>query len=213
MKQNKTKPNIEPEEVKAENSLPKIKPELSEEAIHERAFLTGLFKQQADEIAKEAQKRKKRREDELIELRSGEKISISSIKSIITAIRQVYEAVFPNDIPFYKHIYRLNGWTHLDPNKFVKPAIVGTWTIEMLYARLGKDIFPALSALNPALPSGIRLHKCFQFLTAEGRKKLEQYRDETIKLMEKCDDWNNFRQKLFEEYGVPYQQSLFETEG
>lgn len=213
MKQNKvvTDPQTADEQKQLPSQpaqTPKVKPELTEEAKQERAFLTGLLIKQTDNLAEEAAKRRKRIEEREIELCSGKTISIAQIKSIITAIRQAYDAVFPNNNPYYKEIYRLNGWSHLDPNEYIKPAIVGKWTIEMLYNRLGKDVFPALSALNPALPNGIRLHKCFQFLTDEGRKKLEDVRDETIKLMQRCQTWHEFRMLLCKECGVPYQQPL-----
>ncbi len=193
-----------------ETKISKPKPELSEEAIQERMLLEGLLIHQTEVSVREAVERRKRIEQEEIELRSGEKISIAQVRSIITASRQAYDAVFPNDVDFYKEIYRLNGWKHLDPKEYIKPPMVGTWTIEMLYNRLGKDVFPALSALNPAFPNGIRLHKCFQFLTDDGRKHLIDFRDESIRLMKKCTTWNGFREMLFEECGVPYQKSLFE---
>lgn len=182
-----------------------IKPELTDEAIKERQFLSGMLIQQTDDLAKEAKSRKKKREEEEIILRSGAKISFAQIKQTITAIRQPYVAAFPNSNPFYKEIYRLNGWTNLDPNSYIKPPIVADWTIELIYNRIGKDIFPVLSVLNPALPNGIRLHKCFQFLTTEARIKFEQYRDEAIEVMRTCSDWYEFRQKMYIEYGITYQ--------
>jgi hypothetical protein len=127
----------------------------------------------------------------------------------VTAIRQAYVPLLPNDCPFYRQVYRLNGWSHLDPDEYVKPAIVGDWTIELLYNRMGKGVFPALDVLNPALPNGMRLHKCHQFVTPEGRKQLEQFRKEAIEVMEKCTTWNEFRRLMYKEHGVPYGIPLF----
>lgn len=191
--------------------IPRPKPTLSEDAIRERELLAGMLIHQTEEQTREAVERKKKRDEEEIELRSGEKISVALINNFVTALRQPYDPVFPNSIPFYKEIFRLNGWDHLNPSDFIKPAIVGNWTVEILYSRLGKDVFPAISVLNPALSNGIRIHKCFQFLTEGGRAKFIRFRDEAIELMKKCSGWIEFRRLLFQEHGVPYQANIFDA--
>jgi len=189
----------------------KVKPELSEEAKQERLFLSGMLIQQTEDLVKEAQKRKAKREAETIELRSGVKISLAEINSVVTAMRQPYEPKFPNEVPFYKEMYRLKNWTHLDPNDYIKPPIVAKWTLEIIYGRFTKDVLPALETLNPAFSNGIRLHKHFQFLTQEAQEKLIEFRDDAIRVMKTCSSWYEFRKKLHAEYGVPYQIDIFES--
>jgi hypothetical protein len=184
--------------------------EISKEAQEERLLLSGMLLQQTEDLVEKAQRRRKKKQEESIELLSGAKISIAEINAFLSANMQPYSPRFPNNIPFFSEIFRLNGWKHLDPKTFVKPPVVATWINEIIYSRFSKDMPPALRILNPALPNGIRLHKHFQFLTEEGQMKLDQYRDEAIRLMKTCTTWYEFRQKLFQEHAVPYQSSLFE---
>jgi len=46
-------------------------------------------------------------------------------------------------------------------------------------------------------------------LTLEGQAKLVQYRDEAVTLMKACTSMYEFRQKMLQKYGVPYQVEIF----
>jgi len=151
------------------------------------------------------------RENEKIKLLGGAEISIGEIKAFVTAQRQPWEAKFPNDVPFFKEIFRLNKWDNLNPNKYIKPPIVGTWINEIIYGRYSKDVLPAIQVLNPYIAYGIKLHKNFQYLTEEGQLQLEGFRDDAIRIMKTCETWYEFRVKLFNEFRIPYQKSLFEN--
>lgn len=190
----------------------KKKVEISKEAQAERAFLSGMLLQQTEDLVKEDLERKKKRDEEIIELNSGVKISIGEINTLITSTRQPYTPKFPNDVPFFSEIYRLNNWSHLDPNNYTKPSIVGVYISEIIYGRFSKDILPALRVLNPMLPGGTRKDKHFQYLNEDGQKYVNQYRDEAIVLMKTCDNWYDFRKKLFDKYKVPYQILLFDKD-
>lgn len=185
--------------------------ELTEIAKADRLSLSQLLIEQTDDIAKEALEFKRKREQEKIELHSGLQISISEINSIVSANRRPYEAMFPNSIPFFKEMYRLNGWTDLNPNSYTKPPVVARWINEIIYGRFSKDVLPAIQVLNPYINYATRLHKNFQYLTNEGQQLLEQYRDEAIEVMKKCSSWHEFRVKYSKEYGVPFQGSLYEA--
>ncbi len=164
--------------------------------------------QQANDLAAEAQERRNRREQEVIELHSGVKITLAEINATVTANRQPYVALFPNEVPFFSELSRLSG-LNFDPTVFIKPAVVGTWLCELIYDRFAKDVLPALRALNPAYTNGIRPHKHSQYLTLEGQAKLVQYRDEAVTLMKACTSMYEFRQKMLQKYGVPYQVEIF----
>ncbi|RDV11852.1 hypothetical protein DXT99_23390 [Pontibacter diazotrophicus] len=198
----------------AQNPTPSVpykeRVEISEEAKQERLLLRGMLLQQPDDLVKESLLRKQKREEEVIELLGGHKISISEINAAITATLQPYVPMFPNSVPFFSEIYRLNGWKGKNPNDYMKPTVVASWINEVIYGRFTKDVLPALRILNPASPFGIRVHKHFQYLTEEGQEKLIQYRDEAIAVMQTCSTWYEFRKKLFSVHGVPYQISLFE---
>ncbi|MFB9865652.1 P63C domain-containing protein [Rufibacter immobilis] len=195
----------------ATTSIPyKERVEISEEAKQERLALRGMLLQQSEDLVKESQTRKKKRDEEVIELLGGQKVSIAEINAAITATLQPYVPMFPNSVPFFSEIYRLNGWKDKNPNDFVKPTVVASWINEIIYGRFAKDVLPTLRVLNPASPFGLRVHKHFQYLTEAGQSKLVQYRDEAIALMQTCSSWYEFRKKIYEVHGVPYQISLFE---
>lgn len=183
--------------------------EISKEAEQDRLFLSGMLIQQKEELLEAARRRKRKTEEETFELRSGVVISIAGLNAIISAHVQPYAPQFPNSIPFFSEIYRLNQWTHIKPTDYVKPAIVGKWINEIIYSRYSREVLPTLRVLNPALPDGLRKFKHFQFLTEEGQAKLLQYRDEAIALMKESSSWIEFREKLLRKYGVPYQSDLF----
>jgi hypothetical protein len=184
--------------------------EISEESKQERMLLAGMLLQQTEDLVQKDKIRKQKKASEIIELRSGYKFSLAELHKEITAILQPYSPMFPNSVPFFSEIYRLNGWKDLDPKCYVKPAVVATWINELIYGRFGKDAVPALKVLNPAFSTGFRMHKHFQYLTAEGKTKLAQYRDEAIAIMQKSSTWIEFRQRLLADHGVPYQMSIFE---
>lgn len=171
-------------------------------------MLAGMLIKGANELAAEAHERKTRKEQEVFELHSGVKITLAEINSIVTANRQPYVALFPNDVPFFSELSRLSGLS-FDPTTFTKPAIVGLWVCELIYNRFGKDVLPALRALNPSFTTGFRQYKHSQFFPTESKEKLVQYRDEAIEVMKRCDSMYEFRQKMLQEYGVPFQAKLF----
>jgi len=183
--------------------------EISPEDKEERLLLGGLLLQQTTDFYREKAEKKKQRDQEAIELIGGGTISLGALKALVVAKRQPYEAHFPNSVPFFSEIYRLNGWNDLDPKEFIKPAVVAVWINELIYNRFSQQVLSTLRALNPKKSSGGRFYKHFQFLTPEGQTELIQYRDEAISLMRTCSTWYEFRVKLFKAHNVPYQVDLF----
>jgi len=181
---------------------------VNEQALQERQLLSGLLIQGADHRA-EAEARKRKQLAEEIELLSGQKITLEKIRDVVTGLRQPYEPMFGNGIDFFRELYRLLGWTDKDPNSFNKPAIVGDYFNQLLYARFHQDVQPALHAL--AVPGGIRRDKFFQYLTPAGHQKLLEYRDQAIALMKECTSWYEFRVKYGKKYGLPVQKVMFEA--
>lgn len=175
----------------------------------ERSLLAGSLLQQTEDLRLASVERKKQRDLETIELLGGGTTSLGQLKRLLMADHQPYEARFPKSIPFFSEIYRLNGWDHLDPTNFVKPAIVGLWIIELIYDRFSLAVLPTMHTLNPRKVGGGRVYKHFQFLTSDGQAELEQYRDEAVALMQTCYSWYEFRMKLHKAYNVSYQRELF----
>jgi hypothetical protein len=191
-------------EEKATKSPAKPKREVSQQSKEQQLLLAGMLIQGADELALKARDLKRKKESEVIELRSGFKITIGQINAIVSGNPLDYEPMFPNDVPFFSEINRLSD-EKFDPIAYIKPAFVGKILREIIYGRFDKSILPALRAVNPAFTNGIRPRKLYHYLTPEGIVLLEQYRDEAIEVMKTCSTMYEFRQKLFKQYGVPYQ--------
>lgn len=181
---------------------------ISKQALDERKHLEVLLIELTEKEVEEGKKLQRKRFEEEIELRNGEKTSLKKEEDIITLARQPYDAKFPNSIPFFKEMYRLLGWSDKDPGRFQKPKIVGKYLIELIYARFHSDVLPVLQTL--AMPGGVRKDKFYQYLNEEGIRRLEQYRDDAIELMKSCKTWYEFRVKYGHLYHLPVQKTLFE---
>lgn len=196
-------PNSTPVE-KADAKQVKPKPEISQQSRQQQLLLAGMLIQGADELAERAREFKRKREAEVVELRSGFTITIGEINAIVSGTHYEYESMFPNDIPFFSEIARLSD-VKFDPKEYIKPAFVGRLICEVIYNRFDKSVLPALRAVNPAYTNGIRPRKLYHHLTLEGILLLERYRDDAIDIMKACSNLYEFREKLFQQYGVPYQ--------
>lgn len=184
--------------------------EISEEALEERLLLSGLLFKKTEDLAKEALDRKKKREEEEFELHSGKKISIRAINDFVTAHRQPYSAKFPNDNPFFKNMFRLHPALYgLDPNNYIKPPLAGKLLKHLTYDRFGVEILPALVVL--AMPDGIKIDKCHQYLTPKGVEKFIQYRNEANDMMGKFADlqWYEFNFEYCKRYKLVCQPRMF----
>jgi hypothetical protein len=89
------------------NVIPKNTKELKELQRKEE-IQTLLFKTESLRPKKDYD-----REFEKIYLRNGTVTSIKEVKDLISNVVRDYEAMFPNNKPFFKLMYKLNGWTLL----------------------------------------------------------------------------------------------------
>lgn len=143
-----------------------------------------------------------------IELLSGEVLDLNKL-NVVAKDLQVYQPRFVKE--YYTEIFRLNKW--LIPTEGIiaqKPNIVGKWTKEIIYSRFDSRVLPTLELLNPYIRIGLRKHKHHQYLNEEGLTLLERYIEEAIQVMKISSYWYEFRAKLFERYGVPYQLEIYE---
>lgn len=149
------------------------------------------------------------RENEIIELIGGRKVTVRQIKDIIASREQEYVTTFPPI--FYSEIDRLNNWNRPKGKRHEKPPIVGRWTKELIYGRFPKEVLPVIEQLNPYIGFGVRLYKHFQWLTPEGKKQLEGFIQDSISVMQSSSRWYEFRVKYAKRFGVPFQLSAFEN--
>jgi hypothetical protein len=179
--------------------------------IEERNELKQLLIQLAEEkVESKFSDPQLDRENEKIRLLNGTEISLKEIRlnqSFISNTLSEYMVTFPSE--FYRQINRLHGWNISETRLHKKPPIVGRYTKEIIYGRFHKDVINILQSLNPYIGFGVRPHKHFQWLTPEGKKRLEEYLKQSIELMKNCSNWYEFRVKYFEKYGVPYQADCF----
>ncbi|QIX61877.1 hypothetical protein HER32_12060 [Hymenobacter sp. BT18] len=200
---------VEPEETNAEAPVSAqpaevASPEISEEARLERnkqTMLLLLRTREEDEKDAKSKKARKKQEAELLGIEE-------KLCQHVMARKGPYAPLFPNEVPFFAEIFRLNGWGHLDPTDYHKPKIVSTWVKELIYNRFAVEVRPTLEAVNPLTPSGFRQYKHFEYLDKAGRDKVVQFRDEAIDAMGKCTTWYEFRQLMHKLHGVPYQLRL-----
>lgn len=94
---------------------------------------------------------------------------------------------------FYEEMFRLKGWDLLDPQSS-RPGVVGTYTNDLVYARLAPGLLNELRDKNPPTPKGYRKQKHHQWLTKDvGHPRLLEHLSAVIALMKASDDWEQFK--------------------
>jgi len=187
--------------------------EISEEAKETRRLLAAFLLDQTEELKKERNRRKRKAEQAAIELRGGNVITLQGIKKYVTAFKRRYKAILPNTDPFFSHVFRLHPKLYgLDPRKYTKPYLAGKLLKKLLYDRFtvefGADVLPALIVF--AMPDGVRLYKCHEFLTDSGVVEIERFRDEANGMMKNYKDlnWYEFDKDFSSKCKLPFQPRL-----
>ena len=187
-------------------------PEISEESKIDRAVTTNLIFKRSKEETAEAVKRKKDRKEQEIELLNGTKTTVEELCPYVVSKKRPYASLFPNNNSFFKELFRINGWHHLDPNEYIKPKIVSKMIDALIYNRFASEVLPNLRKLNPLLANGFRKYKLFEYLDDEGQEIVLQFRNEAIAEMEKSTTNCEFRKRMYHKYGVPYQTTIFDKD-
>lgn len=103
------------------------------------------------------------------------------------------------DLEFYRHIFRLNGWT-FDPETTARPSVIGKWTND-IYDRLAPGVRSALHERVRRNAKGRPTQKLTQYLTpAEGKPELKRLLEGVMLLMRMSTTWDEFKLKLDEWY-------------
>jgi P63C domain len=101
---------------------------------------------------------------------------------------------FPDE--FYQHIYRLRGWTKGSTNGSAGPRVIGSYTKDIVYARLAPGIIEELERRNPS-EHGKRKSKHHQWLTEDvGHPALAQHLHAVVTLMRISKTWSQFMEFL-----------------
>ena len=176
--------------------------------VAKQSLIETIIENTEEFTAKQLAKKNKKKEDEIVELLGGSKISISQIKGIIANSIQRYLPIFP--MIFYTEIYRLNNWVVPKEKFWQKPHKIAFWTNILIYGRFSKEVLPTLQQLNPFIAVGVRANYHYQWLTPESKGQAEKFIDDAVKMMQTCNTWYEFRKKYAKAYGVQCQLSLWE---
>lgn len=188
--------------------------EISDEALEKRRLLEAFLLDKKEELLKADKERRERIEKEIIQLRGGISITREQITQFVQSSKRIYSAVFPNTDRFFQNMFRLHPKLQgYDPNKYEKPFLAGILLKKLTYDRFttefSQDVLSALIVF--AMPGGVRIHKCHEYLTDDGVKELKRFRDDANLLMDKYDDgqWYEFYKKFTELYKQTFQPRMF----
>jgi len=120
------------------------------------------------------------------------------LEKFIAKELQAWTSTFPLD--FYKEIFRLNKWDHLDPTSGNRPSCIGRWTNDIVYDRLAPNVLEELKAKNPKV-DGRRKHKHFQWLSGDvGHPRLLAHLEGVKMLMKVSATWEEFKNRVNQFY-------------
>lgn len=113
---------------------------------------------------------------------------------------------FPDD--FYNEMFRLKGWNW---NSLKRPAVVGTYTNDIVYERLAPNLVEELKKKTPKSDKGHRANKYHQWLTTDvGHPILSQHLYAVIGLMRTCQTWEQFKRLINRAFPKKNEQMLLE---
>jgi hypothetical protein len=107
---------------------------------------------------------------------------------------QPWRRQFPND--YYQRIFELNGWEY-DPDSLAKPGVIGHWTNDIIYDRLGPGIREQLHEYSGRNAKGRLNHQLHRFLTnSHGIPELQSHMAAVVALMKAAKNWEQFKELL-----------------
>lgn len=113
---------------------------------------------------------------------------------------------FPDD--FYNEMFRLKDWNW---NTLKRPAVVGTYTNDIVYERLAPNLVEELKKKTPKSDKGHRANKYHQWLTTDvGHPILSQHLYAVIGLMRTCQTWEQFKRLINRAFPKKNEQMLLD---
>ena len=115
------------------------------------------------------------------------------LEKFIAEELQPWTKTFP--YKFYEEIFRLKDWP--GPDGVKRPAVIGHYTNDIVYARLAPGVLDELKRRNPTLPTGRRKSTHHQWFTPEpGHQKLKEHLAAVTALMRASPNWTVFQRNL-----------------
>lgn len=113
---------------------------------------------------------------------------------------QPWKPHFPNE--YYRRIFELNNW-ELRPDSR-RPGVVGHWTNDLVYDRLGPGLREQLHDFAGRNEKGRLRHHLTQFLTTDhGIPELRSHLDGIVALMKAATSWDQFKEMVQRVYPKP----------
>jgi P63C domain-containing protein len=124
-----------------------------------------------------------------------EKRSLAKIlEDFISKELAIWVKTFPDD--YYKELFRLKGWP-VENALDRRPAVVGRYTLDLVYDRLGPGIKEELLKITPKDDKGRLKHHLHRRLTENhGYIKLREHLAVVIALMKTSEDWADLKWKI-----------------
>lgn len=114
------------------------------------------------------------------------------LQAFISEELQKWQKMFPDT--FYYEIFRLNKWDYTVNGLQKRPGVIGTWTNELIYNQLPKDVLGELKSRTPKSESGNYTARFFQSLTSDiGHPALTAQIYKVIGIMQISSNWNEFK--------------------
>lgn len=119
----------------------------------------------------------------------------------LTKELQPWKKQFPDD--FYKRIFELRGLDY-DPTSVKRPGVIGIWTNDIIWDRLGPGLRKELQDYAGRDENGRLKHRLHQFLTPHhGLPELKSHFDGVLALMRAASSWRQFKEMLQRSYPKP----------
>jgi hypothetical protein len=119
----------------------------------------------------------------------------------LTKELQPWKRQFPND--YYQRIFELNNWPY-DPDSFSKPGVIGHWTNDIVYDRLGPGIREQLHEYAGRNAKGRLKHQLHRYLTTtHGIPELQAHLSAVVALMKAATNWEQFKEMIQRAFPKP----------
>lgn len=112
----------------------------------------------------------------------------------LTKELQPWRKQFPDQ--YYRRIFELNEWNY-EPDSLARPGVIGTWTNDIVYDRLGPGLREQLNDYCGRNSSGRLKHQLHRYLTSRhGIPELQNHLSAVVALMNAATHWNQFKEML-----------------
>lgn len=115
-----------------------------------------------------------------------------ALKAFISEELLKWQKMFPD--AFYYEIFRLNNWPYTVNGIKKRPGVIGSWTKELIYKQLPKNVLEELEKRTPKSKEGNYTARFFQSLTPDiGHPALTAQIYKVIGIMNISKNWSEFK--------------------